>query len=170
MKLDFWPRILTLRFLQEYWRFVSSKNINSRKPWSSGFGRRLMSLRLWVWIPLPYTGRIFITYIYRKNFKNKSELAVFGGWFVRLIGISMGKQKKNFSFHLFGKTHQTFLLSQCSCLPEGDSVYSGSQFFVVRSFGLSPMLQNFSWRHRGNQDCLLNGNSKNRTVIYCNKY
>ena len=43
----------------------------------------------------------------------------------------MGKQKKNFSFHLFGKTHQTFLLSQCSCLPEGDSVYSGSQFFVV---------------------------------------
>ena len=27
-----------------------------RKPWSSGYGRRLMFWRSWIWIPVPYTG------------------------------------------------------------------------------------------------------------------
>ena len=34
---------------------------NWREPWSSGYGRRLMSWRSWVWIPAPYTGWTFST-------------------------------------------------------------------------------------------------------------
>ena len=34
-----------------------------REPWSSGYGRRLMLLRSWVRIPVPYTGSTFLTLI-----------------------------------------------------------------------------------------------------------
>ena len=34
-----------------------------REPWSSGYGRRLTFLRLWVGIPVPYTGWTFFTLI-----------------------------------------------------------------------------------------------------------
>ena len=40
---------------------LSSNNIlQGWKPWSSGYGRRLMFWRTWVWIPAPYTGWAFI--------------------------------------------------------------------------------------------------------------
>ena len=38
-----------------------------RTPWSSGYGRRLMSRRSWVRIPAPYTGWTFFSYILYKN-------------------------------------------------------------------------------------------------------
>ena len=41
-----------------------------REPWSSGYGRRLMFVRLWVRIPSPYTGWTlghFFTLICCKN-------------------------------------------------------------------------------------------------------
>ena len=37
-----------------------------RKPWSSGYGRRLIFWRLWVWIPAPYSGWTFFTFIWCK--------------------------------------------------------------------------------------------------------
>ena len=40
-----------------------------REPWSIGYGRRLMSWRLWVWISALYTGWTFFTYICCKNCK-----------------------------------------------------------------------------------------------------
>ena len=36
-------------------------------PWSSGYGRRLMFQWLWVWIPAPYSGWTFFTFICCKN-------------------------------------------------------------------------------------------------------
>ena len=38
-----------------------------REPWSSGYRRRLMSWRSWVWIPTLYIGCTFFTYISCKN-------------------------------------------------------------------------------------------------------
>ena len=38
-----------------------------REPLSSGYGRRLMFQRSWVWIPAPYTGWTFFTFICCKN-------------------------------------------------------------------------------------------------------
>ena len=37
------------------------------EPWSSGFRRRLVSWRLWVWIPALYTVWTFFTFICCKN-------------------------------------------------------------------------------------------------------
>ena len=41
--------------------------IAGREPWSSGYGKRLTFLRLWVRIPALYTGRTFFTNIFCKN-------------------------------------------------------------------------------------------------------
>ena len=41
---------------------------NKRELWSSGYGMRLMFQRLWVWIPAPYTGWSFFTFICCKNY------------------------------------------------------------------------------------------------------
>ena len=38
-----------------------------REPWSSGYGRRLISRRLWVQILAPDTAWTFFTFISRKN-------------------------------------------------------------------------------------------------------
>ena len=40
------------------------------EPWSSGYGRRLISRRLWVRIPAPYTGWTIFTYICCKNYND----------------------------------------------------------------------------------------------------
>ena len=40
---------------------------NTKKPWSSGYGKRLTFRRSWVRIPAPYTGWAFFTYICCKN-------------------------------------------------------------------------------------------------------
>ena len=32
------------------------KNVGTKEPWSSGYGRRLVFLRSWIRIPAPYTG------------------------------------------------------------------------------------------------------------------
>ena len=39
--------------------FKKTIDFNGREPWSSGNGRRLMILRSWVRIPVPYTGWTF---------------------------------------------------------------------------------------------------------------
>ena len=43
------------------WRIKTEVYLRWAEPWSSGYGRRLMSWRLWVWIPAPYTGWTFFT-------------------------------------------------------------------------------------------------------------
>ena len=40
---------------------------HGREPWSSGYGRRLISRRSWVQIPAQYTGWKFFTYMCCKN-------------------------------------------------------------------------------------------------------
>ena len=51
-----WVRIHDRTLFMEEW-----------EPWSRGYGRRLMFLRLWVWIPALYTGWTFFTFICCKN-------------------------------------------------------------------------------------------------------
>ena len=52
---------------------------NGQEPWSSGYGRRLMLQRSWVWILAPYTGWTFFTYLFVVKFvmcvwKDENEL------------------------------------------------------------------------------------------------
>ena len=64
-----------------FFLFQSHKNKKwsfGRAPWSSGYGRRPMFWRLWIRIPVPYTGWTFFTYIFCKvvmmfawKYKNK---------------------------------------------------------------------------------------------------
>ena len=42
---------------------ASKMNCLGREPWFSGYGSRLVFQRLWVWIPAPYTGWKFFTFI-----------------------------------------------------------------------------------------------------------
>ena len=44
-----------------------------QEPWSNGYGRRLVSWRMRVRIPAPYTGRAFFTNICCKNGKSLFE-------------------------------------------------------------------------------------------------
>ena len=54
----------------EFNSWLSAKSATTREPWSSGYGRRLMFRRLWVWIPAPYTGWTFFTYNCCKNWND----------------------------------------------------------------------------------------------------
>ena len=56
--LQFWN--VTLLTNQQYFKF-------GRHPWSSGYGRRLVFRRSWVWIAAPYTRWTFTTFICCKN-------------------------------------------------------------------------------------------------------
>ena len=55
-----------------------------QEPWSSGFGRRLISWRSWVQIPAQYTGWTFFTYICCKNcsvcLKRRKYMKKMPGW------------------------------------------------------------------------------------------
>ena len=41
------------------WASSLRQHFKGREPWSSGYGRRLSFWRMWVWIPVPYTGWTF---------------------------------------------------------------------------------------------------------------
>ena len=47
-------------------RFATNRAIG-REPWCSGYGRRLVSWRSWIWIPAPDIGWTFFTHICCKN-------------------------------------------------------------------------------------------------------
>ena len=47
--------------------WLMKEDSKGREPWSSGYGRRLMFQRSWVWIPAPYTGWIFFHIYLLKN-------------------------------------------------------------------------------------------------------
>ena len=93
---------------------------NGREPWSSGNGKRLTFWRLWVWIPAPYTGWTFFTYIcYKKCYDvclkrpkiNEKEAGVVTFF------------KKRFSYHF----------------PE--QAKKMKNWFIFFALGLSPSLQ-----------------------------
>ena len=55
-------------FVQQLYNlFVVKLRLFMREPWSSGYGRRLMSKRLWNRIPAMDTGWTFFTYIVVKE-------------------------------------------------------------------------------------------------------
>ena len=47
--------------------FIIGDPSKSREPWSSGYGRRLMSQRSWVWILAPFIGRTFFHIYFYEN-------------------------------------------------------------------------------------------------------
>ena len=61
---NYYNKVSNTRWLYELekgrltcWRKeLNNKNLKGREPRSSGYGRRLMFQRSWVWIPAPYTG------------------------------------------------------------------------------------------------------------------
>ena len=76
-------------------------------PWSSGYGRRLMFVRSWVWIPAPYTGYSWhfshcIVCLLEKT-ENKQKEAGFGPFFLK-------KKQKGFKFVCNGSFPASFYL------------------------------------------------------------
>ena len=69
--------------------YVLKQVLIGREPWSSGYGRRLMFQRSWVWIPTQYTGwtifhiPIWCTKCVWKN-ENKWKEAGVGPFFIKM--------------------------------------------------------------------------------------
>ena len=55
--------IWTILFLNRAIKIQFNGSVYGWEPWFSGYGRRLMFWRSWVWIPVPYTGWRFFTII-----------------------------------------------------------------------------------------------------------